>query len=410
MADATLDLATVWDQIRERLATSLSPQQNAMLNLTRPLGPRRGHGGAGRAQRVHPDRARVPDAPGARRGAVRAVRPRHPGRRPAGGRAGRAAGRRPRRGAHPPSLVRRRGAARRGGPGHPGPRRRRAQRVRRADRRRRDAAVGPPGHGRPATRCPAGPTPRHGSCARWTARPRRRPVDRGAPEDWSTQTWGTGSAEPAGGSRAGATGAGRTTTPPPTCCPSTSTFPPTSGAAASATAAAAAPRDAAARGAGRRRRVRRPPSGRPGPGSQPQVRVRQFRHRQQQPVRPCRGGRRRRGAGPRLQPAVHLRRVRPGQDPPAARDRALRGADVPQRARPVREHRGVHQRVHQPGALRPGRGVPPALPRHRLPADRRHPVPGARRADAGGVLPHLQHAAQRQQADRDHLRPRARRS
>src|SRR5215203_5037206 len=38
MADATLDLATVWDQIRDRLATSLSPQQNAMLNLTRPLG------------------------------------------------------------------------------------------------------------------------------------------------------------------------------------------------------------------------------------------------------------------------------------------------------------------------------------------------------------------------------------
>src|SRR3954464_9046779 len=38
MTDATLDLATVWDQIRERLATSLSPPQNAMLNLTRPLG------------------------------------------------------------------------------------------------------------------------------------------------------------------------------------------------------------------------------------------------------------------------------------------------------------------------------------------------------------------------------------
>ncbi|MFP5371352.1 MAG: DnaA ATPase domain-containing protein, partial [Actinomycetes bacterium] len=38
MPDATLDLASVWDQIRERLATSLSPQQNAMLNLTRPLG------------------------------------------------------------------------------------------------------------------------------------------------------------------------------------------------------------------------------------------------------------------------------------------------------------------------------------------------------------------------------------
>jgi chromosomal replication initiator protein len=38
MTDATLDLATVWEQIRERLSTSLSPQQNAMLNLTRPLG------------------------------------------------------------------------------------------------------------------------------------------------------------------------------------------------------------------------------------------------------------------------------------------------------------------------------------------------------------------------------------
>src|SRR3954469_11836745 len=38
MADSTVDLATVWDQIRERLATRLSPQQNALLNLTRPLG------------------------------------------------------------------------------------------------------------------------------------------------------------------------------------------------------------------------------------------------------------------------------------------------------------------------------------------------------------------------------------
>ncbi|MGY1708903.1 chromosomal replication initiator protein DnaA [Geodermatophilus sp. SYSU D00758] len=38
MADATVELATVWDSIRARLATSLSPQQNAMLNLTRPIG------------------------------------------------------------------------------------------------------------------------------------------------------------------------------------------------------------------------------------------------------------------------------------------------------------------------------------------------------------------------------------
>ncbi|MGY1843370.1 chromosomal replication initiator protein DnaA [Modestobacter sp. SYSU DS0875] len=38
MADSPVDLATVWDQIRERLSSSLSPQQKAMLELTRPLG------------------------------------------------------------------------------------------------------------------------------------------------------------------------------------------------------------------------------------------------------------------------------------------------------------------------------------------------------------------------------------
>ncbi|MGX5656107.1 chromosomal replication initiator protein DnaA [Geodermatophilus nigrescens] len=38
MADATEDLAEVWDSVRERLATSLTRQQNAMLNLTRPVG------------------------------------------------------------------------------------------------------------------------------------------------------------------------------------------------------------------------------------------------------------------------------------------------------------------------------------------------------------------------------------
>ena len=38
MADSPVDLAMVWEQIRERLATSLSPQQKAMLELTRPLG------------------------------------------------------------------------------------------------------------------------------------------------------------------------------------------------------------------------------------------------------------------------------------------------------------------------------------------------------------------------------------
>ena len=51
--------------------------------------------------------------------------------------------------------------------------------------------------------------------------------------------------------------------------------------------------------------------------------------------------------------------------------------------------------------------LPAPLPRRRHPAGRRHPVPGEQGADAGGVLPHVQHAAQRQQADRHHLGPAA---
>ncbi len=38
MADTTSELGPVWDRIRERLAGDLTRQQNAMLNLTRPLG------------------------------------------------------------------------------------------------------------------------------------------------------------------------------------------------------------------------------------------------------------------------------------------------------------------------------------------------------------------------------------
>ena len=75
------------------------------------------------------------------------------------------------------------------------------------------------------------------------------------------------------------------------------------------------------------------------------------------------------------------------------------------RSGPVCVDRGIHQRLHQQPARRQDPGVPAALPRRRHPADRRHPVPGEPRADPGGVLPHLQHAAQRQQADRDQLGP-----
>ena len=139
----------------------------------------------------------------------------------------------------------------------------------------------------------------------------------------------------------------------------------------------------------------------------PKYTLRHLRHRCEQPVR-ARGRRRgRRGAGQGLQPAVRLRRVRAGQDPPAARDRALRAQPLPRRAGALRELRGVHQRLHQQHPRRQGLELPAPLPRRRRAADRRHPVPAGQGADAGGVLPHLQHAAQRQQAGGDHLRPAA---
>ena len=75
--------------------------------------------------------------------------------------------------------------------------------------------------------------------------------------------------------------------------------------------------------------------------------------------------------------------------------------------RALRELGGVHQRVHQLDPRRQGGRFPAPLPGCRRPARRRHPVPVGQGADAGGVLPHVQHPAQRQQADRRHERPAA---
>ena len=141
--------------------------------------------------------------------------------------------------------------------------------------------------------------------------------------------------------------------------------------------------------------------------AQPEVHLRDLRHRLVQPVPPRGRRRRRRGAGQGLQPAAGLRRLRPGQDPPAARDRPLRPQPLHRRQGALRLERGVHQRVHQRDPRRPAGPVQAALPRRRRAADRRHPVPGGQDPDPGGVLPHLQHAPQRQQADRADLRPRA---
>ena len=87
--------------------------------------------------------------------------------------------------------------------------------------------------------------------------------------------------------------------------------------------------------------------------AQPQVHVRDLRDRLVQPV-PARGrGRGRGGARPGVQPAAGLRRLRAGQDPPPARDRALRPQPLQRRQGALRVERGVHQRVHQRDPRRP---------------------------------------------------------
>ncbi len=113
----------------------------------------------------------------------------------------------------------------------------------------------------------------------------------------------------------------------------------------------------AGRGAGRAayRRQRHP--------AQPEVHLRHLRRRLEQPVRARGGQRGRRDAGQVLQPAVHLRRLGAGQDPPAARDRALRAPDVSRVPGPLRQQRTVHQRVHQQHPRRPGGRLPEPLPR-----------------------------------------------
>ena len=145
----------------------------------------------------------------------------------------------------------------------------------------------------------------------------------------------------------------------------------------------------------------------PGQPAEPALLLRDLRDRVLQPVRPRRGGRGGRGARQGLQPAAGVRRLRTRQDPPAARDRPLRPQPVDRRQDPLRLLRGVHQRRDQRDQGRQHRRAAAPLPRRRRAPGRRHPVPRGQAADPGGVLPHLQHAAQRQQADRDQLRPAA---
>ncbi len=155
-----------------------------------------------------------------------------------------------------------------------------------------------------------------------------------------------------------------------------------------------------ARGQGARagRRGGRRPDRRAHP-VQPQVPLPELRGGQLQPVRPRRRPRRRRSAFAELQPALPLRRGGARQDPPAARHRHPHRAAAPPAAGALPGGRAVRQRAHQLHPLRPHAGLPRALPDDRRAAHRRRPVPRQQGADAGGVLPHLQHPLHQPEAD-----------
>ena len=136
--------------------------------------------------------------------------------------------------------------------------------------------------------------------------------------------------------------------------------------------------------------------------------LRPVRHRRVEPLRPRRRALGGREPGPVLQPAVHLRPGRAGQDPPAPRHRPPRAHRVPQQAGALRVDRVVHERVRR---RHPGQGdaeLQAALPRPRRAAHRRHPVPRAHPGAPGGVLPHVQPAPQRGRPDRHLVGPGAR--
>ena len=140
---------------------------------------------------------------------------------------------------------------------------------------------------------------------------------------------------------------------------------------------------------------------------QPEVHVRLVRDRIVEPVRPRSRARDRRGAGPGLQPTLHLRPHGAREDAPPARDRQLHRAPLLEPRRALRHLGDVHERLHQLAPRQAHRGLQAALPRLRRAADRRRAVLRAQGADPGGVLPHLQLAPRGRPPDRDELRPAA---
>ena len=135
-------------------------------------------------------------------------------------------------------------------------------------------------------------------------------------------------------------------------------------------------------------------------GPEPEVHLRPLRHRVVEPLRARGRTRRRRGAGPGLQPSLHLRRHGPRKDTPPPGDRELHRRALAQPLRALRDERDLHERLHQLAPRQAHRGLQTALPPLRRAPHRRHPVLRAQGADPGGVLPHLQLALRGRSADR----------
>ena len=102
-----------------------------------------------------------------------------------------------------------------------------------------------------------------------------------------------------------------------------------------------------------------------------------------------------------LQPAVHPRQRRPGQNAPAAGHLPPLRQAPPDQALGLPDRRGVHQRVPGGFARQQGRRLPPPRPRPGFARHRRRAFPGRQEGDAGGVPAHFQRHRGRRQAGRD---------